>query len=85
MKKLQWKTEQSHWEIAKANQAKWPGQAEKKWCNKVTESKNGTQFPFTHTHTHTQRMKKEIMKRNQEWKNWSSSMYQSVVGDNQFF
>ena len=68
MKKLQWKTEQSHLEIAKANQAKWPGQAEKNDAIKLQSLKNGTQFPFTHTHTHTQRMKKEIMKRNQEWK-----------------
>ena len=51
------KNEHSHFEIAKTNRAKWLGQAEKKYCNKVTEYKKKTGHDF-HSHTHTENNKK---------------------------
>ena len=50
--KLTIKIEHSHLEIAKANRAKWLGQAEKNIAIKLQsiKKKNGTRFLFTHTH-----------------------------------
>ena len=59
--KLTIKIEHSHLEIAKANRAKWLGQAEKNIAIKlqsIKKKENGTRFPFTHTHAHTYTHKK---------------------------
>ncbi|KAL9956132.1 hypothetical protein ACROYT_G037565 [Oculina patagonica] len=57
------KKEHSHLEIAKANRAKWLGQAEKNIAIKVTQYKKKRDtisiHTHTHTHTHRQRTKKE--------------------------
>ena len=54
------KNEHSHLEIAKANRAKWLGQAEKSIAIKLQSIKN--------THTHAQRTKKKVDVHAERWK-----------------